>query len=147
MGNSSYDTSTGCTQVALTQAEWTSVLQLAHMWEFQAIRSLAIAELQKSFLTEIDKIVLAHKYDLGEWLLPAYTTLASREHSLGMEEAIRLSLELVVNMARAREAVARHRCLSWCRKCQDTRRRGEISQICLGQIVCDVFGLPEPPVA
>lgn len=113
------------------------------MWDFQAIRNQAIAELQKLTLNEVDKIVLAHKYDLTEWLMPGYTALASREQPLCMEEANQLGFEFVVKMARAREAVAKHRWLSWCRKCQDTRRRGEISMHCVGQIVCDVFGLPD----
>ncbi|KAF8957344.1 hypothetical protein BDZ97DRAFT_112274 [Flammula alnicola] len=60
-----------------TVEEWASVLMLATKWVFTDIRALAIRNLT-SIASSVDKIVLGTKYDVHDWLAPAFKDLVTR---------------------------------------------------------------------
>ncbi|EIM84725.1 uncharacterized protein STEHIDRAFT_112299 [Stereum hirsutum FP-91666 SS1] len=83
---------------------WASVLHLASIWEFPSIRQLAIESFEPS-ATDVDKVVLGHKYGHHEWLLPGYSGLVAREEPLTIEEGTRLGVRDVVDINNAREKI------------------------------------------
>ncbi|KAI0640072.1 hypothetical protein C8Q77DRAFT_1214404 [Trametes polyzona] len=87
-----------------TLDEWTSVLRLAHMYEFEGHRTLAIERL-KTLATPIDRILLAREYLIDGWLEDAYTELCMREEPLTLDEGVRLGVEDVVRLADIRQSV------------------------------------------
>jgi hypothetical protein len=89
---------------ATTVDEWTSILDLSMRWGFESIQSLATEHLTL-LASPIDKIVLGRKYHITEWLQNAYRTVCQREHTLTLEEGLRLGMAEVINISHARQAV------------------------------------------
>ncbi|KAL1662378.1 hypothetical protein GGF50DRAFT_59088, partial [Schizophyllum commune] len=90
-----------------TVDEWTSVLRLATKWAVPRLRALAIREIEPK-ATPIEKIVIAREFNLGkDWLLPSFTAICTSTKPLDYEEAERLGLRTVVDIARIREARCR----------------------------------------
>ncbi|KAH8111836.1 hypothetical protein DFH11DRAFT_551750 [Phellopilus nigrolimitatus] len=83
--------------------QWSAVLDLAHMWEFEKIRGLAITRLQSINIDEISKVEIAQKYIIEEWYAPAYLALAKRAQPLTVEEAAQIGFDVAVKMAQVRE--------------------------------------------
>ncbi|KAI5983064.1 hypothetical protein EDD15DRAFT_2179700, partial [Pisolithus albus] len=88
--------------------EWTSVLKLSTMWEFTTLREAAISWLDTSDASlyrsdPLEKIVLANRYDIKEWLLPSLLALAQRPDPISIEEGRRLGLETALKLASVRE--------------------------------------------
>ncbi|KAF8910872.1 hypothetical protein CPB85DRAFT_1221146 [Mucidula mucida] len=96
-----------------TKEEWISVLSLATRWDFTSIRELALSRLHpNSFtasaqlnLSPADRIVLGLRFDVSEWLLPAYSELCMRTEALTLEEGEILGMQNVINIAQARQAI------------------------------------------
>lgn len=87
-----------------TAEDWTAILDLAHRWSFPEVKSLAVRELEKLELPDIDRIVTYHKYDVDRTLLiPRYAALVQREQPLSLPEGMRLGMETTLTIARARE--------------------------------------------
>ncbi|EPQ53964.1 hypothetical protein GLOTRDRAFT_15187, partial [Gloeophyllum trabeum ATCC 11539] len=87
---------------ASTLEEWTSILALATQWGFDSIRLLAIREVFP-LASPLDRIVLAHKFDIKEWLLDAYREVCERQAPLSDEEAERIGAKDTARVARVRE--------------------------------------------
>ncbi|EIM82231.1 uncharacterized protein STEHIDRAFT_102727 [Stereum hirsutum FP-91666 SS1] len=87
---------------AQSAAAWASVLHLATEWDFPSIRNLAIKNFTPS-ASDVDKIVLGHRYRFEEWLLPGYTGLCERKEPLTPEEGDRLEKQDIIAIARVRE--------------------------------------------
>ncbi|PPQ63759.1 hypothetical protein CVT24_004268 [Panaeolus cyanescens] len=84
-------------------AEWVSILSLSTRWSFADIRQSAVNHLApRGVTTAIDKIVLGTKYDVREWLAPAYEEVCLRERALDVEEGARLGSERVVKIFKLR---------------------------------------------
>ncbi|KAH8111837.1 hypothetical protein DFH11DRAFT_551963 [Phellopilus nigrolimitatus] len=83
--------------------QWSTVLELAHMWEFEKIQGLAITKLQSFSIDEISKVEMAQKYNIEEWYAPAYLALARRAQPLTVEETTRIGYDAAVKMAQIRE--------------------------------------------
>lgn len=83
---------------------WASVLHLASEWNFPSIRELAIRSFTPS-ASDVDKVVLGHRYRFEEWLLPGYTGLVERKEPLTLAEGTRLGMEDVVSINKARENI------------------------------------------
>ncbi|KAJ7610056.1 hypothetical protein B0H17DRAFT_1341581 [Mycena rosella] len=69
-----------------TVEDWSTILELAQRWEFAEVKNLAVRELEKLDLPDIDRIVLYHK-------LVLFT----------VEDGLRLGMEIVIPLSRARE--------------------------------------------
>jgi hypothetical protein len=95
----------------LSSDEWTSVLKLSTMWDFDAVRKAAIERLWQMKLKPVDKVVLAHKYNITDWLVPALNELAQQE-SLEEEDAECIaqvaSWSYVLKLTKVRESLARN---------------------------------------
>lgn len=86
--------------------EWTSILALAHQWQFDEVKRLAVEEMEKLVIPAVEKAVLAQKYDVGRgWLETAYATLGARTDHLSIEDGYRLGLENVVRLGNVRERI------------------------------------------
>ena len=81
----------------LSSEEWTSVLKLSTMWEFEDIRARAIKALGSLTLSKdsdlVDKIVIARKSAVSSWLVPSLHALVQRGRPLDLSEGDRLGLE------------------------------------------------------
>ncbi|KDQ55734.1 hypothetical protein JAAARDRAFT_59712 [Jaapia argillacea MUCL 33604] len=92
----------------LTVNEWASVLQLSSgLWECAAIRDLAVEKLSK-LASSVDRIVLARKYGIHQWLFPAYKDLCTRRRCLTKEEGSQLGMDDVITISQIRQWKTAH---------------------------------------
>jgi hypothetical protein len=77
------------------------------MWHFEFIRTSAINALSALSLDPVDKLVLAHKYDVPQWIAPALNELARRDAVINVDEFNRLlptvGLDFILKIAQVRE--------------------------------------------
>lgn len=84
--------------------EWTSILKLAHLWEFTGVKTLALRELEGLEIPPLKKIIMYHSYAVDRDLLQAaYIALTVRPEPITIEEGRELGLETALQIARARE--------------------------------------------
>lgn len=70
-----------------------SVLKLSTAWNFEAIRQTAIEELATYGETDpILRLIVAKRFDVLHWFVPAVNALARREAPLGSEDYDRLEV-------------------------------------------------------
>jgi hypothetical protein len=87
-----------------TVDDWTCILDLAHRWQFDEAKNLAVRELEKIYISPIDRICLYQKYQVDEILLvPLYAMLCAREEPLNIDESEKLGMKTVVGVYHARE--------------------------------------------
>ncbi|TFY83636.1 hypothetical protein EWM64_g376 [Hericium alpestre] len=124
--------------------EWTSILKLAHQWQFAEIKSLAVRSLEGLEINAVRKIVIYHSYEIDRnLLLPSYTALTTREDPITITEGRELGLETSLQLARARE-VARGPKSPGGLSCPSPVRVGATD---LDVLIKDVFELPPRDVA
>ena len=84
--------------------EWTSILKLAHLWDFIEVKELAVRGLEGLQIPALQKIALYQTYGVDRNLLQAaFMALTVRDEPLEFEEAKELGLETFVQIALARE--------------------------------------------
>jgi len=84
--------------------EWTSILKLAHQWDFTEVKALALRELELLEIPALQKIITYHTHGIDRNLLQdAYTALTVRADPITIEEGRQLGLETALQLARARE--------------------------------------------
>ncbi|KAI0933356.1 hypothetical protein AcV5_005519 [Taiwanofungus camphoratus] len=88
----------------LTTDEWISVLKLSTMWDFDRIRNIAIHKLTDIVRDPLQKVALAQRYWVDEWIISALNTLAQRESSVGVDDVAQLGLDWALKLARVRES-------------------------------------------
>ena len=90
----------------LSLDEWTHVLRLSTMWGFDELRGVAIDNLRPLLENEdpVRWIVLARKYNVHDWLLPAFHALARRPEALQLEKVEPLGIVTIVKMGQIRES-------------------------------------------
>ncbi|KAJ7452177.1 hypothetical protein B0H11DRAFT_2074649 [Mycena galericulata] len=93
------------TTLALSKDEWISALKLSTLWYFLDIRELAIQQLSDTPLDAIERIVLAKRYDVADWLRAGYSELVRRPDSLSLEEAEEIGLVATVRIFQTRERI------------------------------------------
>ncbi|KAG7449819.1 uncharacterized protein BT62DRAFT_886109, partial [Guyanagaster necrorhizus] len=87
-----------------TVEDWAIILKLADRWSFPEVKNLAIRELEKHLMDDIERIVVYQKYNVDKRLLiPRYAALCARTETLSLSEGMRLGMETALNIARARE--------------------------------------------
>ncbi|KAH9022414.1 hypothetical protein EDB84DRAFT_1252487, partial [Lactarius hengduanensis] len=87
----------------LTYEQWKSVLHLSTRWGFASLRKLSLESIKPP--TPHDKLVLARTYSINHWVLPALTALCERTLPLSLDEALQMSMEDVILVARVREEI------------------------------------------
>ncbi|KAJ6631475.1 hypothetical protein B0H10DRAFT_495799 [Mycena sp. CBHHK59/15] len=84
--------------------DWSTILRLADRWVFAEVKNLAVRELEKKEMPDIDRIVLYHQFKVDEeHLLPRYAALCERPELLTVDEGLKLGMEIVIPLSRARE--------------------------------------------
>ncbi|KAI0002273.1 hypothetical protein BJV74DRAFT_741415, partial [Russula compacta] len=83
--------------------EWTSILDLSTRWGFTTIRDLAIRCLKPP--TPLQRLLLARKCGVEEWILPALQELCERPLPLTLDEARLMDVEDIVLVGSVRETV------------------------------------------
>ncbi|EIN06746.1 hypothetical protein PUNSTDRAFT_54142 [Punctularia strigosozonata HHB-11173 SS5] len=90
----------------MTVPEWTSVLRLAHYWQFREVKALSVRELQTHTIAPVEKISIYQTYNVDiQLLLPAFIALAVRPEPLAVDEGRQLGWETAMSLAKARELV------------------------------------------
>ncbi|KAK6974379.1 BTB domain-containing protein [Favolaschia claudopus] len=86
--------------------QWITLLSISSRLTFDLLRAHAIQAIEENStpLDPVDKLVLAMKYKIPQWLAPAYTELCQRPNCLEEWEAEKIGLKNTVRIARAREA-------------------------------------------
>ncbi|RPD63021.1 hypothetical protein L227DRAFT_651306 [Lentinus tigrinus ALCF2SS1-6] len=82
---------------------WVAVLDLATRWEMASVRSWALKCLKNEDC--LTRLVLARKYDILEWRVPAIKELAVRASPLTPEEFHKLGVDLALRVVALRERV------------------------------------------
>lgn len=86
-----------------TVDHWTHLLSIATRLLFDRIRRHAITKLTYSQLRPLNMVVLALKYDVGQWLEPAYTVIVCDHTTLSFEDLSLLPWTIATMLLRARE--------------------------------------------
>ncbi|TFK67233.1 hypothetical protein BDN72DRAFT_753217, partial [Pluteus cervinus] len=84
--------------------EWTSILKVAHDWEFESVRRLAIEQIEP-IATPVDKVVLGETYTIPGWAEDGRVQLCIRQEPITLIEALRLGIEEVVKISTARHHI------------------------------------------
>ncbi|KAI0942912.1 hypothetical protein AcV7_002197 [Taiwanofungus camphoratus] len=87
--------------------DWITLLRVSTRLRFLNIRECAVGQIstQLASLSAVEIIDLAIKYDIPEWLAPAYADLCCRPHPLDDYEAEQLGARITARIGRAREEV------------------------------------------
>jgi hypothetical protein len=91
----------------LSIEDWTSLLSFATRFMCEKIRARAIREIEEdqAKLDPVQRVVLAIRHSIPQWLVPAYQELCQRQDSLTLEEGEKLGLSTVIKLMRARETL------------------------------------------
>jgi hypothetical protein len=88
---------------------WIFFLSFSTRFQFPRLYARAVSEIDSGpynhELHPIDKIVLAQKYSIPEWLVPCYMALCQRERGLDDEEATKIGIQTTNHIWQAREEV------------------------------------------
>jgi hypothetical protein len=126
-----------------TVEEWTSILKLAHQWDFIGVKALALRELEQLKIPSLQKIVIYHSYAIDRSLLQvAYTAFAIRDESITLEEGQELGLETALQLARAREFVRAP--ATGGKRIKDARSPVNVAGADLDDLIRDIFRLSPP---
>jgi len=84
--------------------EWSSILKLAHKWDFVEVQAFALRELEQLEMPALDKIILYHAHDIDRNLLQAaYGALTVRDDPITVDEGYLLGMETAIRLTHARE--------------------------------------------
>jgi hypothetical protein len=123
--------------------EWSSILKLAHQWDFTEVKALALRELEQLEIPALQKIILYHTHVIDRNLLQeAYTTLTVRDGPITIEEGRELGLETALQLARARE-IARAPVFSG-KKSGAPRSPVNLAGVELDSLIQNLFNLSSP---
>lgn len=126
-----------------TAEEWTSIVKLAHQWDFSGVKSLAVRELERLEIPPLRKIVIYHSYVIDRRLLrSAYAAFASRDEPITIEEGQELGLETSLHLAHARE-LARVPATAG-KRSKDARSPAKVTGVELDELIRELFQLPPP---
>jgi hypothetical protein len=125
--------------------EWTSILKLAHQWEFTEVKALALRELEELEIPALQKIIIYQTHSIDRNLLQdAYATLTVRDDPITIEEGRELGLETALQLARARE-IARAPVFSGKKSSGAPRSPVNLAGVELDALIQNLFQLSSPP--
>ncbi|KAK1224707.1 hypothetical protein PQX77_012380 [Marasmius sp. AFHP31] len=85
--------------------EYQDLLSIATLYECSEARQKAILGVESYNPIAVEKIVLAEKYNVDHWLMPAYIQLCKRDSPLTRDEAWDIGLDKAIMIAAAREKI------------------------------------------
>ena len=98
--------------------EWEVILRLAEKWTFLEVKNLAVRELQKFAISDVERIAIYQTHNVDpNLLIPSYSRLCEREEYLNVPEGLRLGMKTALSIARAREVARRSSTSSKIRVC------------------------------
>jgi hypothetical protein len=112
-------------------AAWTHVLKLSTLWNFAHLRAHAISRLLHLTKKTIHRVLLAHQYNVEEWLRDGYLHLCESPTLPNNRNIEKLGHAVFVKMVRAREKLAKN---------DNPRSRPEKIHL-----IENIFGLPHIP--
>ncbi len=85
-----------------------ALLSISSRFVFSKIREIVIDQIDKldhdhTLIDPVQKVELSIKFDVPNWLVPAYTAICVREEPLTVGEAERMGIETAIKLASARE--------------------------------------------
>ncbi|CCM04332.1 uncharacterized protein FIBRA_06503 [Fibroporia radiculosa] len=91
--------------------DWVALLSISSRFLFEGIRKRAVQEITRFTepLDPVERVVLATRHDVPQWLKPAYVELCQRRDALSVKEGQQIGLETAIPLARAREELLRRR--------------------------------------
>ncbi|KAH9931576.1 uncharacterized protein B0H18DRAFT_872039 [Fomitopsis serialis] len=91
----------------VTLPQWIDILRVSKLFVCDNLVDRAIKEIHqhRPRIDPVEKIVLAVRHNIADWLAPSYAAICQRAQPLNSEEGHKLRLETTVLLARAREAV------------------------------------------
>jgi hypothetical protein len=89
-----------------TLAQWTDVLHLSTKWNFSAVRAAAIHAILP-LSSPVDRVVIGRAYNVGGWLVDAFSDILMREDDLSEEEDARMSRGDLRAIAKGQRQLAR----------------------------------------
>jgi hypothetical protein len=97
------------------------------MWEFDRIRKISIARISKLPVDVVEKIAIARKYHVTEWLIPSLNEYAKLDRPISSEDVDRLGLEYLLKIVEARQSKLREHfsggiCFMWETDCTEALR-------------------------
>ena len=95
----------GLEEVKFSEADWCNLLSISHRYECERARERSIKEINKLDppVNNADKITMAKKFGVKEWLLPACVALVERQDPLSHVEAEKLGLDMTILLSEVRE--------------------------------------------
>ncbi|KAF5354948.1 hypothetical protein D9756_005643 [Leucocoprinus leucothites] len=120
-------------------ADWTAILNLAHRWAFPEVKSLAVRELEKQSMPDIERVVVYQNNDVDRNLLiRCYAALCERDQPITPAEGRRMGIDTALTIAQLRE-MARRSPID-CRSPTSANIRGNELQT----LVRELFGIATP---
>ncbi len=88
-----------------TVTDWISMLSISTRLNFPKVRERAIKEItaRLEMIDSFDLIGLAVKYDVQQWLKPAYRRIVTRDNLITHAEAEKIPFPMAVMLMRSRE--------------------------------------------
>ena len=95
----------GLEEAKFSEADWCNLLSISHRYECERARERSIKEINKLDppANDANKIAMAKRFGVQEWLLPACVALVERQDPLSYVEAEKLGLEMTVLLSETRE--------------------------------------------
>jgi hypothetical protein len=86
-------------------SEWIAILSISTRLIFEKVRERAIKEITKRLdqVEGFELIELANKFDVEQWLKPAYRRIVTRTNLITHAEAAKVPLPMAVMLLRSRE--------------------------------------------
>ncbi|KAH9834779.1 uncharacterized protein C8Q71DRAFT_123993 [Rhodofomes roseus] len=114
----------------VTLPQWIDILSISTFWACDKLRARAIKEIHdhRPRIDPVEKVVLAVKYFVPEWLAPSYAAVCQRALPINSVEGHKLGLEKTILLARAREAVRQDHVAREQRHAQGAGGRGNVRQ-------------------
>jgi hypothetical protein len=121
--------------------DWVAILTLAHRWGFPEVKALAVRELEKQSMPDIDRVVVYQDNDVDyNLLIGCYAALCERDEPITPAEGRRMGIETALTIAQLREMVRRSPID--CRSPTPSNFRGHE----LFSFVRELFGISPPPL-
>jgi hypothetical protein len=88
--------------------DWVAILNLSHRWAFPEVKDLAVRELERQSMGDVDRVVVYQDNDVNKNLLiPCYAALCERDEPLTAQEGRRMGIETSLTIAHLREMARR----------------------------------------
>ena len=99
----------GLEEAKFSADDWYNLLSVSHRYGCERARKRSIKEIEQLDppADNVDRIVMARKFGVEQWLVAACVALVEREDPLTYAEAEKLGLDMTVAVSEAREKYIR----------------------------------------